>query len=67
MKECCIPDGATPMTTIGMGDVAAPNGDEVGSGDTVNPKRKRKMKALQAFIKEKIKRDKLDDKTLNKK
>lgn len=44
---------ATPVNVPGMGDVAAPEGDVVGSGDipvgTVKPKRKKKKTKKHSF------------------
>lgn len=43
---------ATPATTMGMGNPAAPEGDSVGSGDLFQTKRKKKMKSLIKYIQE---------------
>ena len=44
---------ATPANTPGMGDVAAPNGEAVGSGDipvgTIKPKQKKKKTKKHSF------------------
>ncbi len=50
MNECCSPF-ATPLNTTGMGNVTMPTDGEVGSGDMVVMKpKKKKMMSLKDYI-----------------